>query len=214
MSGRLELLEDARIRVEMRSAIRDAYGGDPCAGQPPIVLKSLCVDSRRAIQLRPALLRLLDDHGRVIAQHSAERSLAELAPAQLYGTRRRTFLFTVDLSAGVGSYSGPYTRLAEPNDRGFGWLTADSAGVARDTITLVSTLKTAWQRKPRSDGRGDDLLMVMCRPDFTAADSANDGFVLTFKRWSFDDGRWVLRQRQERGCYESDEQFPPVTRFP
>jgi hypothetical protein len=217
VAGRLELLEDARIRPAMRTAIADAVGGDPCADSPPPALQSLCGTAGRPAHLQPALLRLLDDRGHVVAERTAERPLAELTDARLYGTERRTFLFTVDLSAGIGSYSGPYTRLAEPDARGFAWLTADGAGgadFANDTITLVATLKTAWRRAPRADGRGEDLLMVMCRPDLAAADSATDAFLLTFERYSFDGGRWVLRKRQERGCYESDEDFPAVTRFP
>lgn len=120
----------------------------------------------------------------------------------------------MDLSAGLGSYSGPYARLAEPDVRGFGWLTADSAGVAEDTITLVSTLKTAWRTAPRTDGRGQDLLMILCRPDFSAPDTVPARFVLTFKRFTFSGQRWELRQRQTPGCYESDEPFPPANRFP
>ena len=212
MDGRLELLEDVRIRPEMRSAIAEAFGFDPCSGQRPAVLAPLCGGSDRRA-LRPALLRLVDAHGRVIASHAAERPLAELSVTRLYGTYRRTYLFTVDLSAGIGSYSGPYTRLAEPESVGFGWLIADSAGVARDTITLVSTLKTAWRAVPRADGRGQDLLMLLCRPDLDTPDTTAR-FVLTFKRYTFDGQQWLLRQQQAQGFWESDDDFPPPTSFP
>src|SRR5437763_3880493 len=57
VQGRLELLEDARIRPEMRAAIAEAYGGDPCAEQPPLVLHSLCSAPGKQA-LRPAVLRL------------------------------------------------------------------------------------------------------------------------------------------------------------
>jgi len=215
MNGRLELLEDARIRPAMRTAIAESYGGDPCADHAAPAVQSLCAGAGGRAHLLPALLQLRDDRGRVVATRVAERPLAELSEATLYGTERRTFLFTVDLSAGFGSYSGPLTRLAEPSSRGLGWLTADSAGVARDTITLVSTLKTAWRRAPRSRGRGEDILMVMCRPDLSApADSASARFVLTLERFTYDGTRWTLRRRQQPGCYESDEDFPPATEFP
>lgn len=209
MAGRIELLEDARIRPAMQKAITEAYGGDPCENGSDTVLKSLCTPGHAA--LRPAVLRLLDARGRVLATQVAERPLANLAVATLYGSPRRSYMFTVDLSAEMGSYSGPYTRLAEPDGRSFGWLVADSAGVA-DTITLVSTLKTDWRAVARPDGRGDDLLMVRCRPDLSVRDSA--AFVLTFQRFTFDGQRWMLYSRQEPGCYESDEPFPARSKFP
>lgn len=96
--------------------------------------------------------------------------MADLGVARLYGSARRTYLVTVDLSSGAGSYSGPYTRLAEPAGGSFGWVTAvDSLGARADTITLVQTLETVWRAVPRTDGRGQELLMVRCRPELEAA---------------------------------------------
>jgi hypothetical protein len=213
MAGRLELLEDARIRPEMRSAIGEAYGGDPCADKPSSVLRRLCSAPSHAA-LRPAILRLLDGQGRVVSADTAERPLGDLAAVRLYGSMRRAYLFTVDLSAGIGSYSGPYTRLADPDSGGFGWLVADSAGVANDTITLVSTLKTAWRAVARADGRGQDLLMVLCRPDLAGPDTGDVRFTLTYERFTFDGRRWTLRRRQREGCYESGEPFPADSLFP
>lgn len=211
MQGRIELLEDARIRPSMRKAIEEAYGGDPCADHPDASLRTLCIPGHAP--LRPAMLRLVDGHGRVLATRLAERPLAQLDTAAWYGTpQRRSYLFTVDLSAGMGSYSGPYTRIAEPVDGSFGWLTVDSAGVV-DTLTLVSTMKTAWKAVGRADGQPEELLMVSCRPDLNApADSV--AFMLSFERFTFDGQRWVLHTRQEPGCYESDEPFPALSRFP
>lgn len=209
MRGRIELLEDARIDPSMRTAIAESYGADPCAGHPPDVLNALC--DPHHLPLRPAMLRLVDTSGRVVATRPLERPLADLGVASLYGTERRSYMLTVDLSAGFGSYSGPYTRFAEPDARGFGWVTADSAGVT-DTLTLVSTLKMAWRLV--SDGRGHsaDLLLVRCRPDFSVTDSA--AFTLTFEHYTFDGARWRLLARREPGCYESDEPFPPRSKFP
>ena len=56
--------------------------------------------------------------------------------------------------------------------------------------------------------------MVMCRPDLASADATPARFRLTFRRYSFESGRWVVRQREEPGCFESDEDFPAVTSFP
>lgn len=121
-------------------------------------------------------------------------------------------MYTIDLSAGAGSYSGPYTRFAEPTGDGFGWLMADSAGVL-DTLTMVSTLKTAWEAVRHRSDPNAELLMVRCRPNLSVpADSV--AFTLTFERFTFDGMRWRLRARSEPGCYESDEPFPPESKFP
>jgi hypothetical protein len=155
MRGRLELLEDARIGPNMRKAIAEAYGDDPCADHPPAALRALC-EAPGHRPLRAALLRLLDAQGHVVATQTSERPLAKLSTMHLYPSDRRTYFFTVDLSAGMGSYSGPYTRLAEPDAGGLGWLTADSAGVTTATVSLSSTLKTAWRGAPCRAPTGAD----------------------------------------------------------
>jgi hypothetical protein len=149
-----------------------------------------------------------------VSSIKGERPLAALSTMRLYASDRRTYFFTVDLSAGMGSYSGPYTRLAEPEAGGFGWLTADSAGVTTAKVGLSSTLKTAWRAVPRADGRGRDLLMVLCRPDFDAGPKEKEPFTLTYMRYTFDGARWRIRERHERGCYESNEDFPATSKFP
>lgn len=212
MSGRIELLEDGRIRPQMREAIASAYGDDPCAGGGERVLASLCGDPSHA-PLRPATLRLIDAGGKIIATRRLERPLAELGVTSLYGDGRKSYTVTVDLSAGFGSYSGPYTRFAEPDARGFGWLLADSAGTS-DTLAMASTLKTRWVvLRDRAD-RNAEFLLVRCRPNLSTLSDSSVAFILTFERFTFDGARWHLRARSEPGCYESDAPFPPRSKFP
>jgi hypothetical protein len=220
IDGRIQILEDARIQPSMLDAIRDAWGENPCAERPPKVLESLC-DTPNRPPLRSALLRLLDERGTVIAERVAERPLADLSTMQLHDSTnqaRRTYFFTVDLSAGAGSYSGPYTMLAEPTPSGLRWLTAtDSLDTHSDTIRLVSTLKSGWRLVPRADRRGKDILMVRCRPDFSASTSTDPpSFQLIFDRFSFEGARWVRHTRIERGYWENEDStsFPPRTKFP
>jgi hypothetical protein len=217
-SGRLELLEDARIRPEMREAIREAWGGDPCAELHDAVLEPLCAATRDA-PLRPAMLRLLDADGRVVATRAAERPLADLEATEWRGPAQRAYVFTVDQSTGAGSYSGPVALVAEPDAKGFGWAVAsDAKGGAADTLALVTTLKSAWRAVPRADGRGAELLVVRCRPDFApaAASPQGGGFVVTFERFAHDGTRWVRHRRQAPGCWEDDgdASFPARARFP
>jgi hypothetical protein len=56
--------------------------------------------------------------------------------------------------------------------------------------------------------------MVLCRPDFDAAPSEKEPFTLTYMRYTFEGARWKVRERHERGCYESDEDFPTTSKFP
>lgn len=79
---------------------------------------------------------------------------------------------------------------------------------------LVSTLETAWRAVPRVDGRGEDLLMVRCRPAPSTPDSAD--FVRTFERFTYDGTHWQRYARQEPGCGENDgaASLPPRTRLP
>jgi hypothetical protein len=217
MSGQLQLLEDARIRPEMEQAIRESWGGNPCLDNPR-VLRELC-NVPNGEPLRPALLRIIDSNGQVIATRLAERPIASLVRKSLYGNRpssRRTYFFTIDLSAGVGSYSGPFTRLAEPSHDGFNWLVdTDTVGQHADTLALISTLKSGWGRSPRLTGDGMDLLMVRCQPAMnTLLRDTTVSFILTFERFSFEHGHWVRRSRTESGCWESDDRFPARSRFP
>jgi hypothetical protein len=68
------------------------------------------------------------------------------------------------------------------------------------------------------DGHGEDLLQVLCRPDFSSADSAShpDRFLVTFERYTFNGHQWERRRRQEPGCWEADDStsFPTRGRFP
>jgi hypothetical protein len=219
LEGRIQVLEDSRIQPTMREAIREAWGENPCVERPPHVLQSLC-DAADHAPLRPALLRLLDARGDAIAERVAERPLADLSMMQLHDSAsesRTTYFFTIDLSAGAGSYSGPYTMLAEPTSRGFGWLVAtDSIGNHADTVRLVSTLKSSWKVVPHAGGQSEDILMLRCRPDFSSPSRNPPGFQLIFDRFSLERARWVRHTRVERGYWENEDStaFPPRAKFP
>jgi hypothetical protein len=215
VDGRVELLQDARIRPAMHEAIREAYGDDPCSADPPPVLRDLCPPRGRR-PLLPARLRLVDASGRVVESRAFERPLAELSVAHLYADARPTYLATVDLSAGFGSYSGPLTRPVEVRDGRLRWLTALDARTQRDdSLFLVLTLKTGWRLIPRAAG-GRDILQAACRPDFDAPSSASveQRFIITFEHYTFDGRRWVKRSRSERGFWEYEDTFPSRDRFP
>ena len=217
IAGRVELLEDARIKPAMRQAIRESYAEDPCSGDSRALLPQICRDGEPRVLA--ALFRVVDGTGKTLAARRLERPLAELTVARLAPDANQTYLLTVDLSAGIGSYSGPVTRLAEVRGGRLRWLTAyDAASGRADTVHLVSTLKTAWRFAPGTRGVGREMLQVACRPDFNAPPDAavEQAFIITFERYAFESGRWVRHARSEHGFWEMDgeESFPPRARFP
>jgi hypothetical protein len=110
LDGRLELLEDVRIRPEFRASMR----GDQamyCYRGGEDILRAFCA-SVSGEPLRRALLRIATRDGGGVVVQELERELGELTTLRLYADRRPTYAVTVDLSVGFGSYAGPRTRLA------------------------------------------------------------------------------------------------------
>jgi hypothetical protein len=215
INGRLELLEDERLNPEIRGALWGSpielvcdSGGEPAR-------QTFCA-SVAHVPLRRAMVRLVGNDGRVVYQHLLERELGELHSRQLYSDGTVTYFITNDLSAGLGSYSGPVTRLAEVRHAAFQWLTATDEGTGHsDTVSLMSSLKTRWEVLPPSAG-SRDILQVKCRPDVERAtpDSADMPFLVTFERYHYNGTTWVRRVRAESGFWENEGSFPVVTKFP
>jgi hypothetical protein len=105
--GRLDLLEDARLTPELKKTLWESGGPEMAFDPKDPVYKDLT-----SIPLRKAVLRLLDERGKVIAKKTLEREMARMRFEALR-PGRRTILVTTDLSAGFGSYSGPDTELLE-----------------------------------------------------------------------------------------------------
>ena len=146
-----------------------------------------------------------------------ERAVAEVTSVRLYGDRRATYLVTVALGAEFGSYSGALTRLAEVRQGHLHWVQERDVHMEQDTeLRLLSSLKTAWRLLRRRDGRGQEILLVACRPDVSALVDTSRGqqFPLIFVRYRFGDGRWRRYERTEPGCWESGDAFPERLRFP
>jgi len=214
--GRLELLEDARIRPELRPEIRVSDAGVDCSRPGSEGLQAFCA-SLSGNPVRRAILRVVTPAGQELGAQELERAVAEIAIVRLYGGERETYAVTVDFSAGTGSYAGPVTRLAEVTRGRLAWLRAVDPRTRRvEEIRLSATLKAAWQLSSRGRGSGQDILLVACRP-VEPAGSAQGGdarFVIGYARFAFEGTRWRRYERTEPGCWESDSPFPPRSRFP
>jgi hypothetical protein len=152
-----------------------------------------------------AVLELRGCRGELLDRLGLAAPLARIDPQPLRGTPVPTWLVSADLSAGIGSYSGPLTlpveivahRLRVARSRG-------PAG-ASAPIHLAATGKAAWRRVVSA--HGDDLLSVASTMD-------HDAFVTTWRRYRITARGWRWTQRQAPGLWESDADFPDVAQFP
>lgn len=153
----------------------------------------------------PARLELHGCKGELLDQMQLEAPLARLDKAPLRGTARRTYLVTVDLTAPMGSYSGPATMPVEVENHKLKLAQANADDGSVKPITLVVTGKADWKKV--SAGAADDFLAVNCQPK-------DNGFVTNFRRYHLTSNGWLVRVRSEPIFWESDGEFPKVERFP
>jgi hypothetical protein len=206
MDGKLELLEDARLTPKLEDTLWQSGGPDMALDPSDPLLKQLT-----APPLQHALLRLTDGQQKVVGELALERELARTQIATLRAGYR-TILVTTDLSAGFGSYSGPFTELLDLSHKKLDIATAvDTQSRKAEPIHLASTLKTAWRLSPVSGGPASqkDILELACRPN---ADASK--FFITYTRYHWTGAAWVHRARKSPGMWEADEPFPQANRFP
>jgi hypothetical protein len=208
-TGRLELLEDARITRELDKNMWPSGGPEMALDPSDPLLKQLDKSP-----LQPAALRLLDGKGRVVAEKRLERELARLEVHQLHPGHRSIFV-TTDLTAEFGSYSGPLTQILDLSAGALDYLQArDPVADQHRIISLPATLKTAWRLvvAPTSSGSGNEILLVACRPDSFSGKSAK--FTITYTRYHWTGSEWISAHSEKPGMWETDQSFPSFARFP
>jgi hypothetical protein len=147
-------------------------------------------------------LRRLSAAGQVVAS----RRLAPLAKLDTVTFGSSTWLLaTEDLSAGMGSYSGPATHVLDLANR---QNIANASDVVGREIVLVTTPKTVW--KQVSDG----FLIAACRPDFQTTKSDAEAFWLTYVRLRLRNGQWFRSDRKIPGYSDFEDVFPADALFP
>lgn len=164
-----------------------------------------------ATEPRPALLRWLKADDTVQATLNLEHPLARLTTRHAApGEPPRV---TVDLSAGLGSYSGPVTRWVVQRDGAIGWAkTVDDQGREVE-VSVMESLKTAWKRRLRKDGRLD-IYEAACRPRFKQDEHGEALFSVIYTHFRFNQGTWSVSSRSENGFWEMEGDFPRVSVFP
>ncbi|MGA8939409.1 MAG: hypothetical protein WB439_09615, partial [Acidobacteriaceae bacterium] len=120
----------------------------------------------------------------------------------------------VDYSAGFGSYSGPITNLVEVKNGRLQWVEATDARTGkRGTISLMESLKTRWKFVDARGGKGKQILLAECRPDWSSAKDDPD-FRITYARFYFDGTRWFVTKRTVKGYSDFEQGFPSRVNFP
>jgi hypothetical protein len=204
--GRLELLEDDRLTPELDKLLW-------MSGGPEMALDSK--DPRyvalTSAPLRPALINLVDAHSNKVASRKLEREGAHIKTVSLIPGHRVVFV-TTDLSAGFGSYSGPFTQLIDVSRGRLDVLEARNSQSGKlEPIALADTLKTAWKLVAigPTPGGSTDILEFACRPKQDAS-----VFYLIYTRYHWNGKEWIEFRRQTKGFWEADQAFPSPAEFP
>ena len=153
-----------------------------------------------------AAIELRDCAGKTLDRLQLSAPLARLDPQPLRGAPAPTWLVSTDLTAAMGSYSGPLTLLVEASGRRLHLAEAADEHGQRAPIHLAATGKRDWRRVEAGDA--DDLLSVSCQPD------VHDGFVTLWRRYHPGPRGWTLHTRSANAFWESDGGFPPDNAFP
>jgi len=142
--------------------------------------------------------------------------IAWLEEVFLRGSENPDYLFTLDLSAGMGSYAGPTTYLYEIVG---GTLKAveyvDNGTKKNAPLVLMRSLKTNWKLVKSNTGKVTDILHVSCRPDNRSSHAGAVQFLVYYDRFHFDGKTWIKYQRVEHDFWEAEgEELPPLAKFP
>ena len=80
-------------------------------------------------------------------------------------------------------------------------------------ISLMESLKTTWKLVDAPDGKGRQILLAQCRPDWSSVKD-DPGFTTTYARLYSDGTKWLTKERTVKGLSEFDQGFPNRKNFP
>ena len=206
VDGYLELRQDARLTPKLIDLMWGT--GDVNVDNDPQL------GAFKSNPPRSGEIDVVDRAGRILDVKKLERPLAKLRVAQLYSDAKLTYLLTVDYSAGFGSYNGPMTSLVEVNSGHFRWIESTELRTGKTgQISLMDSLKTTWKLVDAPHGKGKQILLAQCRPDWSSVrDDPN--FTTQYARFYFDGTRWLAKVRTVKGLSEFDQGFPSRRNFP
>ncbi len=199
----LVVLEDLRLTPKLR---REAWGSGPPDMQldPHDPLSAQLVHA----PFLPARLQLLSPTGQVLAEtREKDYPLAMVEPAPIHGLPVPTVFYTVDMSAGMGGFSGPATVLLTPTTSGLTPVQVlPDKGGRPDTLGFMNTLHAQSAIVPARRGGPEEIEDAVC--DRTTPDGR---LVLYTSR--FLNGQWHRAERNGGAC-DDVEVMPPRSAFP
>jgi hypothetical protein len=193
ITGSLQIMADSRITPEIRTAM---WG----AGPADFALYGSDLANQFARQLlRPGHLRIVDTTGRVVADETFDRPLADIDTAYLYGDSFPTYLVAVDYSSGCCN-SGPATMLTEVRN-----------AKLRHVMTsfLPNTVRADWRIVEARSGKSKEIEMISSNAEGPDAD-----FITNYWTYRFNGSQWVGEKRSEKGYWEGDGSWPSRDKFP
>ncbi len=207
VDGHLEVLQDSRLTLKLSGLVWGT--GDTNLDDDPVLAIFKSEPPHNAV------IQIVDRAGKVLEAKELERPLAKLRTAHLYADSRLTYLLTVDYSAGFGSYSGPITTLVEVKGGHLHWVESTEVTTGKKgEISLMESLKTTWKFVAAPDGKGKQILLAQCRPNWSAPLNGDQDFRTTYARFYFDGSKWLVAERIVKGLSEFDQGFPSRRHFP
>ena len=153
----------------------------------------------------PAVLELRGCEGQLLDRLTLDAPLARLDPIPLRGAPAPSYLVSVDLTQAAGSYNGPLTFPVQVVNNHLQRVVALASNGRLEPIHLALTGKAAW--KKISVKEVDNFLSVSCQPQ-------DKKFVTFYRRYHPTRNGWKVRKRSVPGLWESDSEFPEISRFP
>lgn len=196
----LEVLEDLRITPQLHA---DSWGS---------ALDGESFDESANIENNPLLeaqARLMADSGEVLAQKALGYPLAIVEKAPLNGLPAPAFFLTIDMTAPMGSYSGPATEVLVPEQSQLDPVRYVAETGEQRPLVLAETGKAAWKVVPANNSATESILQVSSAP----APQGED-FVTTYRTYRYVDGQWQVASRQAPGYWENESEFPEPSAFP
>jgi hypothetical protein len=211
VNGALQILQDKRVTPEYRKAW--GMSADPYMamyGDTPFI------QSIEAKPLRNGRFRLVGADGRIIFDEELEAPLGEIKQEFLYGTTFPTYLVSVDLGVGFGSYAGPATMFVEiRKGKVLHIQTTKDAGGGKKRLWLANSLNHAWRIVPAPHGQKKEIQQVLCDPNFVNPNWADTGeFVVLYATYRFTHKTWRRASRQKIGIWNAEHDWPGRAEFP
>jgi hypothetical protein len=111
-------------------------------------------------------VRLLSKNGKELSRLYLDKFFASIETEKINNHGKRMILITQDFGIGMGSYNGPLTKILKIEKNKISWTKAyNSKSKKSESISLMRSLKTAWNFGPKNRLGEVDILKVSCRPD-------------------------------------------------